>query len=102
MCPTPPLLTYPLGVGTAARGTATPHAATPPDRSVPPPSLAFQAASVWLSPSPWSAAAAAGPGVSCYEASKNCHTRGTQLTAAASPPRPCRAWRRDAQSPPHA
>ena len=96
------LLTDSLAAATVARGTVTPHAATTPDRSVPRPSLAFEAASVWLSPSRWSAAAAAGPGVSCYEASKNCHTRGTQPTAAASPPLPCRAWRRDAQSLPHA
>src|SRR6266850_1284630 len=89
--PRPYLLTPLLAAATAARESAGLRAGSRRGQSAPPPWPAYRAASVWLSPSRWSAAAAAGPGVSCYEASKNCNTRGTQPTAAASPPLPCTA-----------
>src|SRR6266481_3794048 len=99
--PRPYLLTPLLAAATAARERAGLRAGSRRGQSAPPPWPAYRAASVWLSPSRWSAAAAAGPGVSCYEASKNCNTRGTQPTAAASPPLPCTACSPAAQWPPH-
>ena len=53
--PPPGLLTPLLAAATAAHGTATPHAASTPDRSAPRPSPAFEAAIAWRRPSRWSA-----------------------------------------------
>src|SRR6266853_6458922 len=65
--PRPYLLTPLLAAATAARERAGLRAGSRRGQSAPPPWPAYRAASVWLSPSRWSAAAAAGPGVSCYE-----------------------------------
>src|SRR6266852_6081516 len=49
---------------TAARGTGAPHAGSTPALPTRPPSLAYTAATAWLSHHPWSARDAAAPGAS--------------------------------------
>src|SRR5256712_3100497 len=56
------LLTPLLAAATVAPDPATPRARSTPDPSVPPPWLAYRAATVWPSPSPWSAQTAGAPG----------------------------------------
>ena len=84
-------LTPALVVATAAHGRAAPRAASRHDRSAPPPSRAYTAATAWLSRCRWWARAAARAGVSWYGANRNCDRRDTRLTAAVSPLRVCTA-----------
>ena len=84
-------LTPALAVATAARGRATPRAASRHGRSAPPPSPASGAATAWPSPSLWSAQAAARAGARRYAASRNCGRRDTTPTAGVGRPRLCRA-----------
>src|SRR5258708_4032148 len=95
--PRPCVLTPPLAAATAARERAGLSASSTPDGSPPPPSPVSAAATAWPSPSRWSAGAVATACVGWHGASRNYHRHGTTPTAAASPPLPCRAWRRDAQ-----
>src|SRR6516164_3969487 len=60
------LLTPPLAVATAARGTAAPRAVSRHARSGQRPSLASEAATAWPSPCPWWVPAAARAGVSSH------------------------------------
>src|SRR5712691_12277144 len=83
------VLTPPLAAATAARGTATPHAASTRDWSGLRPWLAYGAATAWPSPCHWSARAVAAPAVSWHAAGRNYHKPGTRRAAAARRPRPC-------------
>src|SRR6266568_7670878 len=57
----PTLLTPPLAAATAAPDTARPLSASTHGRSIPPPSLAFEAATSWPSLGRWSAQVAPDP-----------------------------------------
>src|SRR5713101_7671330 len=59
-------LTPALVVATAARGTAAPRAASRRDPSDQQPSRAYEVATAWPSPSPWSAQAVARAGARRY------------------------------------
>src|SRR5713101_7232102 len=65
------LLTDPLAVAMAARGTAGLLARSRHDRSTQRPSRAYEVATAWPSPSPWSAQAAARAGGGWHGANRN-------------------------------
>src|SRR5215475_12989651 len=74
---------------TVARETATPHAASIPPPSGPPPSPACTATTPWLNPNRWSGPVVAVAGVNWHEASRSCSSNGTRTAAGLSRPRPC-------------
>jgi len=96
------LLIPPLAGAMAARGTVGLLARSRHDRSTQRPSRAYEVATAWPSPSPWSARAAAKAGARRYEANRNCSTRGTKRAAAAGRPHPCIRWSPVAPPRPHA
>ena len=86
-----PLLTAPVAAAMVARETTTLLATSRHGRSVPPPWPVYRAASVSLSPSRWSAGAAATVGVRPHAASKSCGTSDTRPTGGVRPLRLCTA-----------
>ena len=82
------LLTPPLSVATAARGTGAPPGGSRHGRSAPPPWPAYTAATTWPSRSRLWARAVAGAGVRSRGASRSYNRPDTRPTAAATRLRP--------------
>src|SRR5215475_6571170 len=71
------LLTPSLAAAMAARETAAPLAASPPGRSVPPPSPAYTVATPWRRPCHGAPRALVRAGAGSHGAGQNCGTSGT-------------------------
>src|SRR5207244_10140838 len=100
--PPPGLLTPLLAAATAARGRAAPRAGSTHGRSAPRPWPVCRGATAWPTPCHgWAQAVAEAVG-RWHEANRSYHRPETISAAAVGPPRVCTAWRRDAQSTPHA
>src|SRR5712671_6352316 len=94
-------LTPLLAAATAARGRVALRAGSTHGRSALRPWLVFAAATAWPSRCHGWVRTAAAAGVRRRVANRSYSTHDTMRAAAATPPRPCTAWRRAAPPRPH-
>src|ERR671925_2130385 len=86
------MLTPRLAATTGARDRAALLSASIHGPLIPPPSLAYTAATPWPNRHPWSAQAPTGAGANSHEVGRNCNIHGTLPAAGVSRPRPGTAY----------